>query len=193
MLVRSEPPFHLTRRGWGEFPVRIQIHFKDTRNKRIDIIHQLKVRPHHGRLACFPLQTETQYFSTCSLNWACLYLWWLLYIYCRFCTDNRLWCLNLCGHITINLNYIGLGVICTLWEVKLCHSEQLHYCTRTVYNSTLKPNETIWFIHYFNIIMSKHLIQLSSSPPELHKGLYLFSSCSWTERTLGCRHSGQKL
>uniref|UniRef100_A0A8C5GJ27 YEATS domain-containing protein 2 n=1 Tax=Gouania willdenowi TaxID=441366 RepID=A0A8C5GJ27_GOUWI len=40
--VRS-PPFHLTRRGWGEFPVRIQIHFKDTRNKRIDIIHQLKL------------------------------------------------------------------------------------------------------------------------------------------------------
>uniref|UniRef100_W5L605 YEATS domain-containing protein 2 n=1 Tax=Astyanax mexicanus TaxID=7994 RepID=W5L605_ASTMX len=40
----SEPPFHLTRRGWGEFPVRVQIHFKDQRNKRIDIIHHLKVR-----------------------------------------------------------------------------------------------------------------------------------------------------
>ncbi|XP_038129231.1 YEATS domain-containing protein 2 isoform X2 [Cyprinodon tularosa] len=39
----SEPPFHLTRRGWGEFPVRIQIHFKDSRNKRIDIIHPLKL------------------------------------------------------------------------------------------------------------------------------------------------------
>ncbi|XP_068455064.1 YEATS domain-containing protein 2-like, partial [Clinocottus analis] len=39
----SETPFHLTRRGWGEFPVRIQIHFKDPRNKRIDIIHQLKL------------------------------------------------------------------------------------------------------------------------------------------------------
>uniref|UniRef100_A0AAY4AMZ2 YEATS domain-containing protein n=1 Tax=Denticeps clupeoides TaxID=299321 RepID=A0AAY4AMZ2_9TELE len=38
----SEPPFHLTRRGWGEFPVRVQIHFKDPRNKRIDIIHHLK-------------------------------------------------------------------------------------------------------------------------------------------------------
>lgn len=43
VFVSSEPPFHLTRRGWGEFPVRIQIHFKDPRNKRIDIIHQLKV------------------------------------------------------------------------------------------------------------------------------------------------------
>ncbi|CAL9688773.1 unnamed protein product [Knipowitschia caucasica] len=39
----SEPPFHLTRRGWGEFPVRIQIHFNDPRNKRVDIIHQLKL------------------------------------------------------------------------------------------------------------------------------------------------------
>ncbi|XP_022528864.2 YEATS domain-containing protein 2 isoform X1 [Astyanax mexicanus] len=39
----SEPPFHLTRRGWGEFPVRVQIHFKDQRNKRIDIIHHLKL------------------------------------------------------------------------------------------------------------------------------------------------------
>uniref|UniRef100_A0A8B9MXD1 YEATS domain-containing protein 2 n=1 Tax=Accipiter nisus TaxID=211598 RepID=A0A8B9MXD1_9AVES len=38
-----EPPFHLTRRGWGEFPVRVQIHFKDTQNKRIDIIHNLKL------------------------------------------------------------------------------------------------------------------------------------------------------
>ncbi|XP_060074938.1 YEATS domain-containing protein 2-like [Ylistrum balloti] len=39
----SHPPFHLTRRGWGEFPVRVQLHFKDTRNKRLDIIHQLKL------------------------------------------------------------------------------------------------------------------------------------------------------
>ncbi|XP_053342391.1 YEATS domain-containing protein 2 isoform X1 [Clarias gariepinus] len=39
----SEPPFHLTRRGWGEFPVRVQIHFKDQRNKRMDIIHNLKL------------------------------------------------------------------------------------------------------------------------------------------------------
>nr|XP_033813585.1 YEATS domain-containing protein 2 isoform X8 [Geotrypetes seraphini] len=38
-----EPPFHLTRRGWGEFPVRVQIHFKDSHNKRIDIIHRLKL------------------------------------------------------------------------------------------------------------------------------------------------------
>ncbi|XP_075717418.1 YEATS domain-containing protein 2 isoform X2 [Rhinoderma darwinii] len=38
-----EPPFHLRRRGWGEFPVRVQIHFQDSQNKRIDIIHNLKL------------------------------------------------------------------------------------------------------------------------------------------------------
>lgn len=39
----SQPPFHLTRRGWGEFPVRVQLHFHDPRNKRVDIIHLLKL------------------------------------------------------------------------------------------------------------------------------------------------------
>jgi transcription initiation factor IIF auxiliary subunit len=36
-------PFQLIRRGWGEFPVHVQIHFKDPRNKRVDINHQLKL------------------------------------------------------------------------------------------------------------------------------------------------------
>lgn len=39
----NRPPFHLTRRGWGEFPVRVQLHFVDPRNKRVDIIHELKL------------------------------------------------------------------------------------------------------------------------------------------------------
>ncbi|XP_033101925.1 YEATS domain-containing protein 2-like [Anneissia japonica] len=39
----KEPPFHLTRRGWGEFPIRIQLHFVDPRNKKVDIIHQIKL------------------------------------------------------------------------------------------------------------------------------------------------------
>ena len=39
----KKPPFHLTRRGWGEFPVRVQLHFVDPRNKRVDIIHELKL------------------------------------------------------------------------------------------------------------------------------------------------------
>ncbi|XP_076455973.1 YEATS domain-containing protein 2-like [Babylonia areolata] len=37
----KEPPFHLSRQGWGEFPVRVQLHFHDSRNKRVDIIHNL--------------------------------------------------------------------------------------------------------------------------------------------------------
>jgi transcription initiation factor IIF auxiliary subunit len=40
----TEPPFKLTRLGWGEFPIRIQLFFVDKkRNKSIDIIHHLKV------------------------------------------------------------------------------------------------------------------------------------------------------
>lgn len=36
-------PFHLCRRGWGEFPVRVQLHFKNVFNKPVDIIHHLKL------------------------------------------------------------------------------------------------------------------------------------------------------
>ncbi|KYM76741.1 YEATS domain-containing protein 2 [Atta colombica] len=36
-------PFHLSRRGWGEFPLRVQLHFKNILNKPMDIIHHLKL------------------------------------------------------------------------------------------------------------------------------------------------------
>jgi len=39
----NEPPFQITRRGWGEFPIRVQLHFVDPRNKPTDIIHHLKL------------------------------------------------------------------------------------------------------------------------------------------------------
>ncbi|XP_043280545.1 YEATS domain-containing protein 2 [Venturia canescens] len=39
----TSPPFHLSRRGWGEFPVRVQLHFKNSVNKPMDIIHYLKL------------------------------------------------------------------------------------------------------------------------------------------------------
>ena len=39
----TDPPFHLTRYGWGEFPIRVQLFFEDIVNKPIDIIHILKV------------------------------------------------------------------------------------------------------------------------------------------------------
>ena len=43
MVEVKSAPFQLIKRGWGEFPVHVQIHFKDARNKRIDITHQLKL------------------------------------------------------------------------------------------------------------------------------------------------------
>lgn len=39
----SKPPYQVTRRGWGEFPVRVQLHFVENKNKRVDIIHHLKL------------------------------------------------------------------------------------------------------------------------------------------------------
>ena len=49
-IVRiSQPPFHLTRYGWGEFPVRVQLEFSNKRNKHVDIIHNLVLdRTHTG-------------------------------------------------------------------------------------------------------------------------------------------------
>ncbi|RUS24917.1 yeats family-domain-containing protein [Jimgerdemannia flammicorona] len=38
------PPFHLTRYGWGEFPLRVRLFFVDRKNKPVDVIHVLKVR-----------------------------------------------------------------------------------------------------------------------------------------------------
>uniref|UniRef100_A0A8C7V100 YEATS domain-containing protein 2 n=1 Tax=Oncorhynchus mykiss TaxID=8022 RepID=A0A8C7V100_ONCMY len=61
----SEPPFHLTRRGWGEFPVRIQIHFKDPRNKRIDIIHHLKLDRTYTGLQTLGAETVSLLFIYC--------------------------------------------------------------------------------------------------------------------------------
>jgi transcription initiation factor IIF auxiliary subunit len=43
MVQVNSPPFQLVKRGWGEFPVRVQIHFKDPRNKRIDINKHIKL------------------------------------------------------------------------------------------------------------------------------------------------------
>nr|XP_023012758.1 YEATS domain-containing protein 2 [Leptinotarsa decemlineata] len=39
----TESPFHLSRRGWGEFPLRVQIFFKCPLNKPISIVHNLKL------------------------------------------------------------------------------------------------------------------------------------------------------
>lgn len=47
------PPFHLVKRGWGEFQIRAQLHFKDPRNKPVDLLHLLKLDK-----TCTGLQTS---------------------------------------------------------------------------------------------------------------------------------------
>lgn len=45
----TESPFKLTRFGWGEFPIRIQLFFVDKkRNKAVDLIHHLKLDNSHS-------------------------------------------------------------------------------------------------------------------------------------------------
>ncbi|KAI8091278.1 yeats family-domain-containing protein [Gilbertella persicaria] len=45
----TEPPFKLTRFGWGEFPIRIQLFFVDKRrNKAVDLIHHLRLDNSHS-------------------------------------------------------------------------------------------------------------------------------------------------
>lgn len=41
----AHPPYHLIRRGWGEFPARVQIHFRGSTvaNKPVDVMHFIKV------------------------------------------------------------------------------------------------------------------------------------------------------
>ncbi|XP_065576731.1 uncharacterized protein LOC136037823 isoform X2 [Artemia franciscana] len=36
-------PFNLTRRGWGEFPLRAQLHFRHPRDRPIEIVHHIKL------------------------------------------------------------------------------------------------------------------------------------------------------
>lgn len=43
VIELTSSPFHLSRLGWGEFPIRVQLHFKNNINKPVDIIHNLKL------------------------------------------------------------------------------------------------------------------------------------------------------
>ncbi|KAJ2776379.1 hypothetical protein GGI15_004864 [Coemansia interrupta] len=55
-IVDLHPPlFELTRRGWGEFPVRLQVFFADRRNKPVDLVHMLRL---DGRAAEEPVDFE---------------------------------------------------------------------------------------------------------------------------------------
>ncbi|KAJ1719878.1 hypothetical protein LPJ61_006239, partial [Coemansia biformis] len=39
----APPSLELTRWGWGEFPIRVQVFFLDRRNKPVDLIHMIKL------------------------------------------------------------------------------------------------------------------------------------------------------
>ncbi|XP_017769414.1 PREDICTED: YEATS domain-containing protein 2 [Nicrophorus vespilloides] len=50
VIELKESPFHLSRRGWGEFPLRVQLFFHNQLNKPVDVIHNLKLdRTYTGR------------------------------------------------------------------------------------------------------------------------------------------------
>ncbi|KAH6571974.1 hypothetical protein BASA60_006864 [Batrachochytrium salamandrivorans] len=59
------PPFELSRLGWGECPVRLQIYFWDPINKPINIIHMLNQRkiPHLTRQQSLIQNLKLQSFS----------------------------------------------------------------------------------------------------------------------------------
>ena len=54
----ARPPFTVTKRGWGEFPVRIQLVFNDPRNKPVDIIHSLKLDKTYTGLQTLGAETK---------------------------------------------------------------------------------------------------------------------------------------
>lgn len=56
----SKPPFQVTRRGWGEFPVRVQLHFVNCKNKRVDIIHHLKLDKSYTGLQTLGSETHVE-------------------------------------------------------------------------------------------------------------------------------------
>lgn len=47
IITISKSPYHLTRLGWGEFTVRVQLLFRDSRHKPVDILHPLKLDQTH--------------------------------------------------------------------------------------------------------------------------------------------------
>jgi transcription initiation factor IIF auxiliary subunit len=72
----TEAPFKLTRKGWGQFPIRIQLFFVDKkRNKTIDLIHHLKLDESHSgkqvlggqRMIEIELDRNTDFRDTSSM------------------------------------------------------------------------------------------------------------------------------
>lgn len=47
VVTVTNRPFELTRRGWGEFPIRVTLYFHDSANKSRDIVYNLKLFKKH--------------------------------------------------------------------------------------------------------------------------------------------------
>lgn len=60
LIELCKPPFQVTRRGWGEFPVRVQLHFVENKNKRVDIIHHLKLDKTYTGLQTLGSETHVE-------------------------------------------------------------------------------------------------------------------------------------
>ena len=58
----------MIRKGWGEFPIHVQIHFKDPRNKRVDISHLLKLDWTQTGLQTFGGETDQEIQLTLKQN-----------------------------------------------------------------------------------------------------------------------------
>ncbi|XP_014245651.1 YEATS domain-containing protein 2 isoform X2 [Cimex lectularius] len=53
----DNPPFKLTRRGWGEFPLRVRLYFANELDKSLDVVHHIKLDRSHSGLDTFGGET----------------------------------------------------------------------------------------------------------------------------------------
>ncbi len=53
-------PFHVTRRGWGEFPLRVQVCFRNPLCKPVNIIHNLKLDQSYTGLQTLGAETVVE-------------------------------------------------------------------------------------------------------------------------------------
>lgn len=59
VIAVGSRPFELRLSGWGEFPARIELHFRDKRNKAAHFVHHLRLWSCHSRV--FALMSEQAY------------------------------------------------------------------------------------------------------------------------------------
>lgn len=63
----TEAPFQLVRKGWGEFPLRVQLHFRERWNKPVDVIHSLKLDKTYTGLQTLGAETVVDLWL-CPMN-----------------------------------------------------------------------------------------------------------------------------